>query len=380
MSAVVIYADTFRSPELRHEVPLGIPDPFLYVETNGTKHVQIGSLEIPRLAELGTFELHPSEEFGLDELRGAGLSSHEIADELRLRALQAFGVGDAVVPANFPLAAADHLRANGIDVSTDRELFDGRRRVKTGAELEGIRRAQEAAEAGMAAARDLLARARPDGEYVTVDGDALTSERLKVAIATAFVAHGATADEFIVSHGGQAAVGHHMGSGPIRPGEPVVIDLWPRDNESFCFADMTRTFVVGAIPDEVAEWHRLCKEALDRAVSEIRAGVVGKVIFEGTCEIFERAGYPTQRTKEPGVPLADGFFHGLGHGVGLEVHEAPGMGIVGDKDLLAGDVVTVEPGLYRQGFGGCRLEDLILVTEDGAENLTDFPYDLDPSA
>jgi len=108
--------------------------------------------------------------------------------------------------------------------------------------------------------------------------------------------------------------------------------------------------------------------------------VIGKAVFEGTCEVFEAAGYPTQRTKEPGKPLADGFFHGLGHGVGLEVHEAPGMGIVGDKELLAGDVVTVEPGLYRQGFGGCRLEDLILVTDDGAENLTDFPYDLDPAA
>jgi Xaa-Pro aminopeptidase len=380
MTDVVIYADTFRSPELRHEVPIGIPDPFLYVEKNGTKHVQIGSLEIPRLAELGAYELHPSEEFGLDELRSAGLTRDEIDDELRLRTLQALGVDRAVVPATFPLAVADHLRANGIDVVADRDLFDDRRRVKTGAELEGIRRAQSAAEAGMAAARDLLARARPNGDALAVDGEPLTCERIKVAISQAFVAHGATADEFIVSHGGQSAIGHHMGSGPIRAGEPVVIDLWPRDNESFCFADMTRTFVVGEVPDELAEWHGLVRKALDRAIAEIRPGVPGKAIFEGSCEIFERAGYPTQRTKEPGKPLEDGFFHGLGHGVGLEVHEAPGMGIVGVEELLAGDVVTVEPGLYRQGFGGCRLEDLVLVTENGAENLTDFPYDLDPSA
>ena len=380
MPDVVIYADTFRSPELRHEVPIGIPDPFLYVEKNGTKHVQIGSLEIPRLAELGRFELHPAEEFGVDELRAAGLNREEIEDELRLRTLRALEVDRAVVPANFPLAAADHLRANGVDVVADRDLFDDRRRVKTQAELEGIRRAQAAAEAGMAAARDLLGRARPDGEALTVDGDPLTSERIKIAISQAFVAHGATADEFIVSHGAQSAIGHHMGSGPIRPREPIVIDLWPRDNESFCYADMTRTFVVGDVPDEIAEWHRLVKEALDRAVSEIRAGVQGKSIFEGSCEIFERAGYPTQRTKEAGKPLEDGFFHGLGHGVGLEVHEAPGMGIVGVEELVAGDVVTVEPGLYRQGVGGCRLEDLVVVTEDGAENLTSFPYDLDPSA
>ena len=157
-----------------------------------------------------------------------------------------------------------------------------------------------------------------------------------------------------------------------------MIDLWPRDGESFCFADMTRTFVVGEIAPDVAEWHRICKQALDRAISEIRPGVSGRAIFDGTCELFEAAGEPTQRTKQPGLPLADGFFHGLGHGVGLEVHEEPGLGLTSREPLQAGDVVTVEPGLYRQGYGGVRLEDLVLVTEDGAENLTRFSYELTP--
>jgi Xaa-Pro aminopeptidase len=375
---VVIYADTFRSAELRHEVPLGIPDPFLYIEKDGTKHIMIGGMEIPRLAELGLFELHPPEEFGLDDLLGSGKTLDEIDEELRLRTLRELGVPSAKVPHTFPLGVADHLRRNGIELDVDRDLFDDRRRVKSTSEIEGIRRAQGAAEAGMSAARDLLRRAQANGGYLRVGDEPLTSERLKVAIAQEFVAHGATADEFIVSHGPQAAIGHEMGSGPIRPGETVVIDLWPRDNESFCFADMTRTFVVGPVPDEAAEWHRLCKEALDRAIAEVKAGVEGKSVFEGTCEIFEAAGYPTQRTKTPGRPLEDGFFHGLGHGVGLEVHEAPGMGIVSDKALKAGDVVTVEPGLYRQGVGGVRLEDLLLVTENGAENLTSFPYELQP--
>jgi Xaa-Pro aminopeptidase len=106
--------------------------------------------------------------------------------------------------------------------------------------------------------------------------------------------------------------------------------------------------------------------------------VPGKDVNDATCEIFERAGYPTPRTKEDGKPLNDGFFHSLGHGVGLNVHEEPILGLLGAKELVPGDVVTIEPGLYRQGFGGCRLEDLVLVTESGAENLTSFPYDLQP--
>ena len=375
---VVMYADTFRSPELRHEVPLGIPDPFLYVEKDGRRHIMIGSMEIPRLAELGLFELHPPEEFGYDELLASGKTRFEISEEVRLRALRAFGVESAVVPLGFPLGVADHLRANGIELTVDRDFFDDRRRVKAQHELEGIRRAQAAAEAGMTAARDLLRRAQPNGEVVHLDGDPLTSERLKLEIAQAFVAHGATADEFIVSHGPQASIGHEMGSGTIKPGETIVIDLWPRDNESFCYADMTRTFVVGRPSDEAVEWHRLCKEALDRAIADIRAGAAGKAIFDATCDIFEAAGYPTQRTKPAGETLADGFFHGLGHGVGLEVHEQPGMGLIAEKELKAGDVVTVEPGLYRPGVGGVRLEDLVLVTENGAENLTSFPYDLQP--
>jgi Xaa-Pro aminopeptidase len=136
--------------------------------------------------------------------------------------------------------------------------------------------------------------------------------------------------------------------------------------------------VIGDVADDVREWHRLCKEALDRAVSEIKDGVSGRAVYDGTCEVFEAAGEPTQRTKKPGEQLAEGFFHGLGHGVGLEVHESPGLGLSSKKPLRAGDVVTVEPGCYRQGYGGVRLEDIVLVTADGCENLTDYPYDLAP--
>lgn len=373
-----MYADTFRSPELRHEVPLGIPDPLLYVERDGVRHIATSAMELARLDALGLFELHPNEEFGMDELVAAGVRQPELRAELLTRAVKAIGVTSAAVPPDFPLWLADHLRSRGVELAVDRDLFEDRRRVKTQAELQGMRRAQRAAEAAMDTARDLLRRAERRGDELELDGETLTVERVKGAMSITFAEHGTAADDFIVAPGPQGAVGHDMGSGPIRAGVPIVVDIWPRDNESFVFCDMTRTFVVGDVPDDVAEWHRLCKQALDRAISEIRDGADGRAIFDGSCEIFEAAGEPTQRTKQPGRPLSEGFFHGLGHGVGLEVHEAPNLGLVAQKPLLAGDVVTVEPGLYRQGYGGVRLEDLVLVTPDGAENLTHYPYDLAP--
>ena len=140
---------------------------------------------------------------------------------------------------------------------------------------------------------------------------------------------------------------------------------------------MTRTIVAGPVSDQVREWHTLTKAALDAATALIRAGVDCRSVFDAACEVYEAAGYPTQRTKTAGEVLDRGFFHGLGHGVGLEVHEGPYMGLLPGGPLVAGDVVTLEPGCYDPAIGGVRLEDLVLVTDNGCEVLTRFPYDLE---
>ena len=378
MSDVLIYADSIRFAEMRHEVPLGVPDPFLYAERNGTRSVVASSFELGRINDVAPdIEALPMEEFGIDELYAQGLTREEIELEVVLRAARRFGIDDAVVPGTFPLELADHLRSNGIQVRADRDLFVQRRRVKNDAELAGIRRAQRAAEAAMDAARELMRSAERQNGSLLVEGEQLTCERIKLAVEQAFTANGAFADEFIVSHGPQTAVGHDMGSGPIAPDEPVCLDLFPRDRESGCFADMTRVFVVGTPSDELREWHTLCKEALDRSVAAVKPGVSGSALHKISCDIFEEHGYPTLRSKEPGEVLRDGFYHSLGHGVGLEVHEEPSLGRA-PGELVAGDVIAVEPGLYRHGYGGCRLEDIVLVTESGPEVLTDYPYDLEP--
>jgi Xaa-Pro aminopeptidase len=375
---VLIYADTIRSPEMRHEVPLAVPDAFLYAERGGEQYVVLSSFELARLAEVAPrLNALPYEELGIDELYAQGLPREEIELEVILRATRRFGIERAVVPSTFPLQVADHLRANGIEITADREQFVRRRRVKNEAEIAGIRRAQRAAEAAMDAARGLLRAAERQNGSLMLDGQPLTCERIKLAVEQAFTANGAFADEFIVSHGAQTAVGHDMGSGQIASDEPVCLDLFPRDRESGCFSDMTRVFVVGTPSEELHEYHRLCREALERSVEAVKPGVAGSELHRITCEIFEEHGYQTLLSKKPGEVLQDGFYHSRGHGVGLEVHEEPSLGRA-PGELVAGDVIAVEPGLYRNGYGGCRLEDIVLVTEKGPEVLTDYPYDLEP--
>jgi len=378
MSNVLIHGDTVRSPTMRHEIPLMVPDPILYSEVGGQRHVVVSSLERSRLVALdaGLF-VHAFEEFGYDELVSGGTERQDAALEVFVRSCGALALDRATVPSDFPLELADRLRTAGVTLEVDRRLFETRRRVKSEAELEGIRRAQAAAQDGMRAAAELLRRASPDGSGVVADGEPVTCERVKDVIRAAVARGGASADALIVAHGPQSASGHDMGSGPIQPNEPVIIDLWPLDLESACFADMTRTFAIGEAPDELRRYYELTRESLSRSLAAVRPGVAGKELFRLSCEPYEQAGLPTQLSKAPGQVLDEGYFHSLGHGVGLDVHEAPLLGRAPDV-LVAGDVITLEPGCYRPGFGGCRLEDLVLVTEDGAELLTDFPYDLEP--
>jgi Xaa-Pro aminopeptidase len=378
MPDVLIVADTVRSPELRHEVPLAVPDPFLYAEVGGKRSVVVGSMEAGRIEELGIgLEVLTYEDVGVDELLKRRLDAYAHERELHLAACRRLGVGGAVTPATFPLGQADFLRANGIELTADQPFFDARRRVKSEHELAGIRRACRAVEAGIAVGVELLRGASRANGVLTLDGEPLTCERIKLEVERAFGVHGAAAEEFIVSHGAQTAVGHDGGSGPIASDDVVLFDLFPRDRESACYSDFTRTIAVGKPSDELAEYHRLAKEALELAVAAVKPGVKGSDIHRQVCDFFHEHGYETQLHKPEGAALEDGFFHATGHGVGLEVHERPGVGRIESEPLVEGDVIALEPGLYRNGYGGVRLEDLILVTATGAEVLTSFPYDFE---
>jgi Xaa-Pro aminopeptidase len=378
---VLIHSDTHRSAALRHELPLGLLDPFSYFEVGGRRVVVISSMEAGRIAEVAPdVEVIDPYELGLDELIARGLRWHDLESELCARAAARLGARRLVVPAALPVAVADRLRADGIEVVPDEPEFIRRRRSKNTSEVEGVRRAQAAADAGMAAAAELLRAATARDGVLAHDGEVLTSEAVRARIRDVCAELGAPAGEDIIVAGGAAgASGHEQGTGPLPAGVPVIVDIWPRDERSGCYSDMTRTFVAGGLAaDDVARWHSLARTALDRVFDELRPGVTGQELFAAACDVYEEAGEPTQRTKAEGEALRDGFFHSLGHGVGLEVHEEPSLGRTGADPLVAGDVVAVEPGCYRHGYGGVRLEDLALVTEDGYERLTEFSYELTP--
>jgi Xaa-Pro aminopeptidase len=370
--ALLMYGASQTSTDLFNSVPLGIVDPFLYVETDGRRIAVISNLERDRVVGLDTgIEVIDPSELGHDELIKEGRDRDQASWELAVRACEKLGIAAAEVPPEFPLAVADRLRAAGVGIEIAPKRFQDRRRVKSEMQLEGMRRAQRAADVAMGEGARLL-REMPDG---------LTAEQVREAMQVAAKREGCElADDVIVGPNAQGASGHDPGSGPINRGDVVIIDIWPRDPATRCWADMTRTFIAGGEEpsEEIAEYFRLTREALMATTAATRAGVTGRELYDIACGIYEAAGHPTQRTKEPGTPLQDGFFHGLGHGVGLDVHESPGLGLAGSEPLVAGDMVTLEPGCYRHGHGGVRLEDLVLVTEDGCEVLTDYPYELAP--
>jgi Xaa-Pro aminopeptidase len=378
VTTFLFYGDTQRSAAMRHELPVAIPDPFLLGIVDGRMHVLSSNLERTRIeAAAPAAVLHHAADLGYYELLESGMSRHEVELELTSRAAAAIGVREAVVDPEMPIEVADRLRADGLVLHPDHEAVATRRRMKSPAELAGIRAAQAAAHDGMRAAAEVLRRAVPEGERLMLDGEALTAGTIRNALREACARSGAPAPPDVIVSSVWQGTGHEPGSGPLPADRPIEIDLWPRDEASGCWADMTRTFVVGEVPAAVREHEALVRDALERAREAVAPGVTGRELHALACEVFEAAGKRTQRTG-PGDDPHEGFQFSLGHGVGLEVHEEPSLGQAGRDGLVAGDVIAVEPGLWQADIGGVRFEDLILVTEDGSETLTRYPYGLSP--
>jgi len=366
----LIDADS-TDPNQRYLSGFDAPDPFLTCYTPDGLAVLVSGLEYGRaVTESRADAVKRPADYDRRQLvaeYGPREASHRVTSAF----LADHGVDSVFAPDRFPLSTADGLREQGhtVSVDTDDVLMDIRA-VKQPQEIDHIRAAQRANETAMAAAESLLAAAgvADDGALIH-DGEPLTSERLKHEIEATLLEDGYGLDSTIVAGGAQAADPHERGSGPLGADEAIIIDIFPQDKTTGYHADMTRTFCVGEPDETISEWYTLTERALDAALGAVEAGASGADVHAAACEIYEDAGLPTFRT-DPSTET--GFIHTTGHGVGLAIHEQPRLSTEGGE-LKAGQVITVEPGLYDPDVGGVRIEDIIVVTEAGYENLTDYP-------
>ncbi|WP_255195661.1 M24 family metallopeptidase [Halorarius litoreus] len=345
------------------------PDPFVTLYT-GEVHVLVSSLEYGRAkreARADTVERHA------DYDGHAKIEEHGLTEGHQLVLAEFLDAHDAEVvaaPEEFPLGTADGLRAHGVEINADHEgVIQHIRANKLPEELEHIREAQQANERSMATAERMIrdADVNGDGELV-YDGELLTSERVKEEIEVSLLRDGCSLDTTIVACGADAADPHDRGSGPLRADESIIIDIFPRDKESGYFADMTRTFVKDEPSDTIQDWYDLTLEAQEAALDALGPGVSGSEVHAAVCDVYEDAGWPTLRSDPE---TETGFIHTTGHGVGLDIHEYPRVSTA-ENELEPGHVVTIEPGLYDPQYGGVRIEDIVVVTEDGYENFTDY--------
>lgn len=287
------------------------------------------------------------------------------------------GVACAVADRSLPMLYADLIHRAGIDVECDPEMWVSQRRRKTQVEIDHIRDAQNVTEQAVQMACQVVARADADATGTLLyQGAPLTSERLRATVDHFLIERGFISLTSIIAGGPRGADCHDQGTGELRTGEPVIVDIFPRSRATRYCGDCTRTVVHGDIPEELERMQTAVCRAKAAAIQAIAPGVTGQAVHAATVSAIRRAGYAVGLPEADSPPSYCAITHGTGHGVGLDVHEPPLLD-VGGPELLVGDVVTVEPGLYRRDMGGVRVEDIVVVTEGGCENLNALPEGLD---
>jgi Xaa-Pro aminopeptidase len=353
------------------------PDAVICLRVAGKRYLAVSPLEYGRAAkEARVDELLSYDELEITKLSRelkSGAKGFAAAIANLLEKLGATG-SPITVPPGLGVIYADELRACGVTLTPDRVVFEGLRRAKTEAEISNIEKTQAAVEAACAHARSILQESDLGGDGSLVwRGESLTSELLRSEIDVGLLRRNCAADGTIAAGGPQGADPHGRGHGPLKAGESIIVDIFPKDLSTRYYADMTRTFVKGEPNEGLQKMYDAVLESQEAALSMIKAGVNGRDVHRKVANVLHEAGYKTNvHDQEPGKPLTEGFFHGTGHGVGLAIHEAPRIAPV-DEELIPGDVVSVEPGVYDPKVGGVRIEDLVVVTEDGCRNLTSYP-------
>lgn len=356
----VIY-DSFKNADMRYLAGFSAYDPYFYVFKNdGDSYVIVSSME----------ELRARAESSCTVLTISALELPKLlkeynAKDATAKMISEFAGKRILVPESMPVGFVKSLEKFSEVVVDESGVVESMRSIKTEDEINKIKYAQEVNELVLQKVISVLEKSMPDasGALFLEDGTTVTSEYLKEITHSEFRHHGFDDEEIIISCAKDTALPHSKGSGPIFANEPIVMDFFPRSLSTGYFCDMTRTVSKGKTSDEIAKMYETVLKAKELAISMIRPGVLGSEVHNAVVEFFKNSGYETAGSS--------GFIHSLGHGVGLEIHEAPSLSVRGGE-LKPGNVVTIEPGLYYPGIGGVRLEDMGVVTETGFERFTKF--------
>lgn len=367
----LLYADTTRSPDALYFGRVEVPDPFIAFGLRGKKYAVVGALEFGRVKKTSAFDVVLPLEAYLKRARDLWPERKPGAAEFIYLLAKDFSQTRFTVPEDFPAGIYEKLFELGLDLTVaDGALFPARE-IKTPSETAAIREGNRLSALGFAAAETILRTSKISGRKLLHRGKAVTSEMLKFAIEVAILEAGGVSANTIVAGGDQACDPHERGFGPLRPHELIIIDIFPRVTATGYHGDMTRTFLRGRANDAQRTLVAAVRAAQLAALKSIRAGANGRMVH-GTCvEVFTARGYATTHTATG----SSGFFHGTGHGLGLAVHEPPRMSSTVDYILRKNSVVTVEPGLYYPGLGGCRIEDVVLVTSTAPKLLSRYSYE-----
>src|SRR5437667_3352455 len=368
--ARLIVAASETDPDMLYATKFWAPDPFIFLERNGRRTLVLSDLEIDRgrkQADADEFVMFSKLE---REVQGKSKKAPHY-EKVLAHFLRKRGVKSTIVPANFPLRDAEELAANKIRVRATNGFFWPEREAKSNKEIEMMSHALRIAEAGLKRAVEILKRSKPGArKRLRWSGKTLTSEMLRAEIDSAILRAGGIPTGTIVAGGDQGCDPHERGFGPLYANSLIILDVFPRDAKTGYFGDMTRTVLRGRASQAQRRLWETVKAGQALALKKIKAGIDGITIHKAIQELFAERGFPTELREGRRV----GFFHGTGHGLGLEIHEHPRLQKVTLKDR---QVLTVEPGLYYPGVGGARHEDVVVVTKRRCKVLSRFPKQLE---
>jgi len=367
----LLYADTGTSADQLYFSQVAVHDPFIAFGAGKKRYTVQSALELGRVKKARAFdEVLPLEDWVARARKrhpGTAIGPAEVIAELaRSYRVRGWRVAD-----NFPAALYLKLRKLGVNVELANGPLFPERESKTAKEAAAIREGNRLSSLGFTVAETILRESRIRGNELIYEKKPLTSERVQFAIESTILSEGGRSDHTIVAGGDQACDPHERGHGPLRPRELIIIDIFPRVMKTGYFGDMTRTYLRGRATEAQRQLYQAVHNAQIAAIKAVKAGVESSHVHQEVLDVFALGGYETTHSKTG----SSGFFHGTGHGLGLDVHESPRVSAQVSAPLAKGSVVTIEPGLYYPGFGGCRIEDVVQVTARGAKLLSDHHYE-----